>query len=104
MRTNSEEMWVELDPHVDTTCADANCIDIKTTNQVVDVTPNTKNKYEPRSDDPDVKAATAYTDSTGTTYILVLNQALCFSILDHSLLNPKQMRINEEKYYKKNNS
>jgi len=39
VRTNSDEMWVELDSHADTTCAGANCIVIETTNQVVDVTP-----------------------------------------------------------------
>lgn len=52
----------------------------------------TCNKYEPEANIPVVKAATAYTDSTGTTYILVLNQALHFPDLDGSLLN--QMWVN----------
>jgi hypothetical protein len=58
----------------------------------VDVTPYNQNKYEPETNIPIVKAATAYTDSAGITYILVLNQALCLPDLDHSLLNPNQMR------------
>ncbi len=41
-----------------------------------------------------VKAATVYTDNSGTTYILILNQALYLSELEHSLLNPNQMRLN----------
>ena len=57
---------------------------LETTQQVVDVTPYNKNKYEPETNIPIVKAATAYTTSTGTTYILVLNQALYLPELDHS--------------------
>lgn len=90
----STEMWVELDSHADTTRAGANCLIISTTEQVVDVTPYNK-KYEPKTNVPVVKAATVYTEShTGTTYILVMNQALYFPDLDHCLLNPNQMRSN----------
>ena len=67
---------------------------LETTQQVVDVTPYNKFKYEPETNIPVVKAATAYTTPTGVTYILVLNQALYFPELDHSLLNPNQMRVN----------
>jgi len=90
----TEEMWMELDSHADTTCAGANCIVLEFTQQVVDVTPYNKNKYEPETNIPIVKAATAYTDSSGNTYILILNQALYLPDLDHSLLNPNQMRMN----------
>jgi len=92
--THDVDLWTELDSHADTTCAGANCIVLETTQQVVDVTPYNKNKYEPETNIPIVKAATAYTTSTGTTYILVLNQALYLPELDHSLLNPNQMRAN----------
>jgi hypothetical protein len=67
---------------------------LETTQQGVDVTPYNKFKYEPETNIPIVKAATAYTTPTGVTYILVLNQALYFPELDHSLLNPNQMRVN----------
>jgi hypothetical protein len=60
----------------------------------VDVTPYDKRKYEPEKGIPVVKAATAYTDNSGATYILILNQALYLSELEHSLLNPNQMRLN----------
>jgi hypothetical protein len=88
------ERWVELDSHADTVCAGANCIVLETTNQVVDVTPYNSEKYEAETNIPIVKAATAYTDPTGTTYILILNQALYLPDLNHSLLNPNQMRVN----------
>jgi hypothetical protein len=90
----SEEMWTELDSHADMTCAGANCIVLESTQQVVDVTPYNKSRYEPETNIPIVKAATAYTDNTGNTYIFILNQALYLPDLDHSLLNPNQMRMN----------
>jgi len=92
--TFDAELWTELDSHADTTCAGANCVVLETTQQVVDVTPYNKQKYEPERNIPVVKAATAYTTSNGVTYILILNQALYFPDLDHSLLNPNQMRVN----------
>ncbi len=49
-------------------------------------------KYKPVANVPVVKAVTAY-DYNGTTYILVLNQALYFGEdMPNSLLNPNQMR------------
>ena len=42
---------------------------------------------------PVATAATAYTTSDGTTYILIVNESLYFgSSLDHSLINPNQIR------------
>jgi hypothetical protein len=87
-------MWMELDSHADTTCAGANCVVLEFTQQVVDVTPYDKNKYEPEVNIPIVRAVTAYTDNSGNTYVLILNQALYLPDLDHSLLNPNQMRMN----------
>jgi len=52
------ELWTELDSHADTTCAGANCMVLETTQQVVDVTPYNKFKYEPETNIPVVKAAT----------------------------------------------
>ncbi len=50
-------MWMELDSHADTTCAGANCIVLEFTQQVVDVTPYNKNKYEPETNILIVKAS-----------------------------------------------
>jgi hypothetical protein len=45
---------------MDTTCAGANCIVLETTQQVVYIIPNNKNKYEPETNIPVVKGATYY--------------------------------------------
>ncbi|KAL7524912.1 hypothetical protein ACHAXR_000774, partial [Thalassiosira sp. AJA248-18] len=44
-------------------------------------------------DVPIAREATAITDENGVTYILVVNEALYFgSQMDHSLINPNQIR------------
>ena len=50
---------------------------------------------------PIVSAATAWTDkSTGTTYILVFNEALYYGTrLDHTLINPNQVRHHGIKFW-----
>ena len=50
--------------------------------------------YKPIEGIPIVKGATAYDDPiTGTTYILVFNEALYYGLkMDHSLINPNQVR------------
>ena len=51
-------------------------------------------KYKPVTNVPVDKAATAY-DFKGTTYILILNQALYFGEdMPNSLFNPNQIRAN----------
>ena len=49
--------------------------------------------FEPIKDVPVARVATAWTDQDGVTRILVINEALFFgSQMDHSLINPNQMR------------
>lgn len=48
--------------------------------------------YDPMKDVPIVKAATGFTTSDGRNYILVFNEALWMPNLDHTLVNPNQMR------------
>ena len=43
---------------------------------------------------PIVSAATGYTSANGENYILILNEALWMPNLNHSLLNPNQLRHN----------
>ena len=51
------------------------------------------NDFEPIKDVPVARVATAYTGSDGITYILIINEALYFGpSMDHSLINPNQMR------------
>jgi len=68
---------------------------IEYTDQVCNVSPFSK-YYANRENIPIVKAATAYDDKrTGTTYILILGQALYFEDeVETSLLCPNQMRSN----------
>jgi len=83
----------ELDSRADTCCAGKDFIvleDANTTCEVHQYHP----KYKPVTNVPVVKAATAY-DYNGTTYILILNQALYFGDdMPKSLLNPNQIRLN----------
>ena len=61
------------------------------TGQECDVTPFS-DEYESTKGVPIVTAATAYVDETGLAYILILHQALYFPNMEHSLLNPNQIR------------
>jgi len=85
----------ELDSHADMSVAVPKFKVLEYTNLTCSVTPFA-NSYKKKEDIPIVKAATAYDDEdTGTTYILVLGQALYFGAdVDASLLCPNQMRAN----------
>jgi len=48
--------------------------------------------YEAMVDIPIVQAATGYTAPDGSQYILVFNEAVYMPNMDHSLLNPNQLR------------
>ena len=49
---------------------------------------------------PIVTGASAYTDTQGVTYILLINEALYYGDkMDHSLLNPNQIRHNNISYW-----
>ena len=81
----------ELDSHADTIVAGKNCIVLKYTAKTCEVSPYSE-EYEPVKNVPVVQAATGYTTSTGNHYVLILNEALYMPSLDHSLINPNQLR------------
>lgn len=84
---------MELDSHADTIVLGSNAIIMHYTTRECDVSPYA-DSYEPIRNVPIVSGATAVTDpSTGLTSILIFNEALWMGdTLDHSLLNPNQLR------------
>jgi len=85
----------ELDSHADTCVAGPNCRIIELTDQVVSVSAFSK-EHNILQDIPIVTAATAYDDPTsGTTYILILGQAIWMGDkVEATLLCPNQLRYN----------
>jgi len=85
----------ELDTHADTCVAGANCIILEESNQTVNVNAFT-DTHEPLTNVPIVTAARAYDDEiTGTTYILILGQAIYLgNQMKNSLICPNQLRAN----------
>ena len=84
---------LELDSHADTIVLGRNCIVLAHTGRECDVSPYT-DSYESIKGVSIVTGATAWTcQVTGETCILVFNEALWMGeVLEHSLLNPNQMR------------
>ena len=70
-----------------------NFIILKYTNRTADVYAY-DTSYAPLEGVPIVSGATAFDDTTtGLTYILIINEGLYYgSKLDHSLINPNQVR------------
>lgn len=83
----------ELDTHADTGVAGRNWRPIEFTGDQVEVQPYSK-EYTAIRDIPIAKCATVWTDQdTGTDWLLLADQMLWFgNRLDHSLLNPNQIR------------
>ena len=83
----------ESDTNADTCCLGKNLSVLPYTNRLADVYPY-NSSYKPMENVPIVTGATAWTDPfTGETFILVFNEALFYGHkLDHSLLNPNQLR------------
>ena len=82
----------ELDTRADTICCGVNWRMLEPTGQCCDVR-GFHESFDAVKDIPVASAATAITDENGVTYILVVNEALYFgSTLDHSLINPNQIR------------
>ena len=81
-----------MDSHADTAVCGSNFVVLDYTSQVCDVTPY--NSKDVEADVPIATCATAWDDSSGTTYILKVHQALYMGDrgMDHSLLNPNQLR------------
>ena len=84
---------MELDSHADTIVLGSNAIIMHYTNRECDVSPYA-DTYQPIKNVPIVSGATAVTNTTdGSTHILIFNEAIWMGeILDHSLLNPNQLR------------
>ena len=83
----------ECDTNADTCCLGTNFIVLACTNRVADVYAYDKS-VAPVTSVPIVTGATAYEDpDTGRTYILLVHEGLYYgSKLDHSLINPNQLR------------
>ena len=81
----------ELDSHADTSVAGRNCVPLSYTDRSCDVAPYT-DTYTPIQDVSIIHAATGYTSAAGRNYILVFNEVLWMESLDHSLINPNQLR------------
>ena len=82
---------VEIDSHADTFLAGRNCTVLNFSERICDVMPYS-DTYQPMVDIPIVQAATGYTAPDGSQYILVFNEAIYMPDMDHSLLNPNQLR------------
>ena len=82
---------VEIDSHADTFLAGRNCTVLFFSERICDVMPYS-DTYQPIVDIPIVQAATGYTAPDGSQYILVFNEAIYMPDMDHSLLNPNQLR------------
>jgi len=81
----------ELDSHADTIVAGKNFLVLNYTERSCDVSPYS-DEYAPMTNVPIVQAATGYTSVNGRDYILIVNEALSMPNLDHSLINPNQLR------------
>ena len=83
----------ECDTNADTCCLGPNFVILEYTRRTADVYSYDKSA-KPIENVPIVTAATAWDDPvTGETYILVVNEALYYGTkLDHSLINPNQIR------------
>ena len=84
---------MELDSHADTCVLGINFVILEYSGRVCDVYPYSQ-EYTAIKDVPIVKGATAVQDqATGETYILIINEGLWYGDkLDHSLINPNQLR------------
>ena len=85
--------WNETDSNADTCCLGINFTVIQYTERTADVYPY-NSSYKPLHNVPIVSGATAWDNpDDGVTWILVVNEGLFYgSQLDHSLLNPNQLR------------
>ena len=84
----------ECDTNADTCVLGANFVVLSVSHRSADVYPYDK-AYKPIANVPIVSGGTAWDDPiTGNTFILVFNESLFYgNKLDHSLLNPNQLRF-----------
>ena len=82
----------ELDNHADTCCVGKNFIPLYYTGKICDVSPFLQ-ELPSQEGIAVCTAATAFDDDQGTTFILVIDEALWFGeCMEHSLINPNQIR------------
>lgn len=82
---------LEVDSHADTFVAGRNCMLMHYTERVCDVMPYSDD-YEAKTQVPIVQAATGFTSSNGSRFILIFNEAIWMPQLQYSLMNPNQLR------------
>jgi hypothetical protein len=84
----------ELDTRADTICAGANFLCVRPTGMMCSVK-GFHQSFAPIHEIPVATVATAWDDpESGQTFILIIHQALYFRRqLDHSLINPNQIRV-----------
>ena len=93
MVTNKgESLRIELDSHADSSYIGSNAAIISENGHIVDVSTfvvqvGIKGKF------PIVTVVVTYIDSTGYSYLLVVNEALYFPSMKHNLLNPIQIHF-----------
>ena len=87
--------WNETDTNADTCCLGINFTVLQYTERTADVYPY-NSSYAPLHNVPIVSGATAWDNAEdGTTWILVIHEGLFYgNQLDHSLINPNQLRSN----------
>ena len=85
--------WNESDSNADTCCLGNNFIVLQYTERTADVYPY-DSSYSPLLNVPIGTGATAQDDpDTGITWLIIINEALFYGQeVDHSLLNPNQIR------------
>ena len=93
MTNVGQEACCELDTRTDTMCAGINFRPLYFTGQTCEAY-GFHGDLSPISDVPIATVATAWSNThTGDSFILIFNEVLYFGAsLDHSLLNPNQMR------------
>ena len=82
---------VELDIHSDMAVAGRNCTVLHHTERSCDVAPF-PDTYEPMKDVDIVLSATGFKSVTGQQYTLLFHEALYMPELDHTLINPNELR------------
>ena len=87
----------KCDTNADTCCLGKNFIVLNSTYRTADVYAYDTSRIQPIENVPIVTAATAFDDpETGDTFILIFNESLYYGEkLDHSLVNPNQIRAYE---------
>ena len=88
-----QEAKAELDSHADT-CVVGDTFQVLTTTDTTCTVHGFHSKLEPIAEVPVVSAGAAYDAADGTTYLLVVHQALYMPDQSKTYLCPNQMRSN----------